>query len=146
MATLREEACYFSQAVRLGVVQPAEAIAWADSRVLGMSDYPDELAEVSLSEGCTRPEFAERLAGIPGEGDPAQGDRLLFAHLHRSLLERRMTLEEVADAVQSWAASFWLSVEERTLLLSEAEDHDGDLPQALSRYAHLAAEIPNLAA
>jgi hypothetical protein len=77
MSGLRDEAETLAKALEFGVCDVAEAIAWADARLLREVRPPRALCEVSLSQGRYPQDVAGLLRQCPGTPDESAVWRLL---------------------------------------------------------------------
>lgn len=142
MATRGEEAWFFAQALRLGLVNSSQVIAWAHRCVHSDLAFVDELAQISFSELRSKLDIVKLLDAVPGPGDRSVSDRLVLALLHRALGAGHISLDQVAEHVCVLTSQTSLSVDEWIRLLANAREVDGDLTAQLARYAPLVAELP----
>ncbi len=79
-ATIAE---YFRLGLQVGLLLPAQAVAWADAEIAAAEVVPEELIEVAWAKGLASTMNA--LAAVSGERDKQLAGRWLLAFLGQSI-------------------------------------------------------------
>ncbi|WP_395027811.1 hypothetical protein [Comamonas odontotermitis] len=91
VATIAE---YFRLGIQTGLIQPENAIAWADSEIAVAAPPADGIIEVAWSRSPAS--TMEALLAVPGERDKQLAGRLLLGLLGKSDLNSEDALEAAA--------------------------------------------------
>lgn len=79
-ATIAE---YFRLGLQVGLLLPAQAVAWADAEIAAAEVAPEELIEVAWAKGLAS--TMDALAGVSGERDKQLAGRWLLGLLGQSI-------------------------------------------------------------
>ncbi len=100
IATIAE---YFRQGIRVGLIQPETAIAWADTQIAATEQPVLEVIDVAWAKGSVA--TMDALAAVPGERDKSLAGRWLLAELGKTDLDSEdLFMTEVQRA-------FWIARE-----------------------------------
>jgi hypothetical protein len=84
---IKTQACGFQKVLLLGLVAVDEVIAWADSVVASQEQPHTSIIEVSMAGGRPGWEVADLLDAVPGDGDKAMVQRIVFRKM-RDVLKK----------------------------------------------------------
>jgi hypothetical protein len=105
---LREEAEYLRLALAMGLVTPAEVVAWADRQIAALDEPPIELIDVSLAGSRSPVQVMDLLKAIPGDGDLTAAAHRALGRLLKEFRAGGLSPEQVADMLSAY--SNWASV------------------------------------
>jgi hypothetical protein len=103
MTVQRTEAEILAASLELGLIDVAEAVAWADSEIAA-SDVPHSaLCDVAMASRENNLDVAHMLRQLPGEIDRNRALRGVTRNAYESLRTERCTPRQVAGALYSLA-------------------------------------------
>lgn len=94
-ASLASIAEYFRLGLQVGMLQPAQAVAWADSQIEAADSAPEGLIDVSWSKGLAS--TMDALSAVPGERNVQLAGAWLLGLIGQSIPE---SAEDLQLAVQ----------------------------------------------
>lgn len=98
-----DEAIEMRLGFQAGVIDSAEIIAWADSRILEY-DYDDDLASVSLASKVPASEMVSLLSRVSHAGDEWPAMRRVLARMYDAIVEDR----SLAHGLTTFLERFWV--------------------------------------
>ena len=119
------------------IVSIDEVVAWADQTIITLSEYDDELTEISLGAKVQIGEMLIRLSRVSYGADTLEAVRNLAGRMHRVLLtDRSRASDFIRELNQIWAD--WLDCNDF------ADDPESGWPQDFAFMGKLYAETEGL--
>lgn len=102
MVTLREHGEYLRLALAMGLLDPLDIIAWADSEIAHLDRPPLELIDIALADRLSRYELFKQLDALPGCADREAAAHRVLGLLQNKLQRGEVTLSDTVKALEAY--------------------------------------------